>query len=53
MAMLFEYGLGRPDLARQIESAVGQVLQSGIVTPDLGGTAKTSEVTKAVLEILA
>lgn len=53
VAMLFEYGLGRPDLARQIESAVGQVLQSGIVTPDLGGTAKTSEVTKAVLEILA
>ncbi len=53
VAMLFEYGLGRPDLARQIESAVGQVLQSGIVTPDLGGTAKTSEVTKAGLEILA
>lgn len=53
VAMLFDYGLGRPDLARKIEGAVDHVLQSGIVTPDLGGTARTSDVTNAVLEFLA
>jgi 3-isopropylmalate dehydrogenase len=53
VAMLLDHGLGRPDMARQIEMAVEQVLQAGVMTPDLGGTAKTSDVTKAVLEFLA
>ena len=53
VAMLLDHGLGRPDMARQVEMAVERVLQAGVMTPDLGGTAKTSDVTKAVLEFLA
>ncbi|MBI4420116.1 MAG: isocitrate/isopropylmalate dehydrogenase family protein [Gemmatimonadetes bacterium] len=33
-----------PDAARRLEDAVRQALKEGVRTPDLGGTAKTSEV---------
>src|SRR5579859_1335040 len=39
--------LGLPDAAQLLESAIADVLKSGVRTPDLGGTAKTTDVTKA------
>ncbi len=52
VAMMFEYGLGMASAARAIEDAVGSVLEAGILPPDLGGDAKTSEVTQGVLRHL-
>ena len=52
VAMMFEYGFGRPDAARNIERAVQDTLQAGCLTPDLGGTATTEKVTSAVLNYL-
>ena len=44
---------GRPDLGKQILSAVEAVLEEGkVLTPDLGGTAKTGDVTRAIIEKL-
>lgn len=52
VAMLFEYSLARPDLARRIEAAVRQALASGCRTPDLGGQDGTVRMTDAVLAAL-
>jgi len=52
VAMLFEHGLGRPDLARAIETAVERTLATAELTPDLGGTADGESVTKAVIRHL-
>jgi isocitrate/isopropylmalate dehydrogenase len=42
------------DAARDVERAVGDVLEAGKVRPpDLGGKSSTAEVTDAVLEHLA
>jgi len=49
VAMLFEYGLGLPAPARAIEAAVDATLADGVLTPDLGGSADTASVTRAVL----
>jgi tartrate dehydrogenase/decarboxylase / D-malate dehydrogenase len=47
-AMMIEF-LGEPDAARRLRTAVEKVTADGrVLTPDLGGTAKTAEVTKAV-----
>ena len=44
---------GRPDLGRKILDAIEAVLEDGTYrTPDLGGSAKTSDVTRAILEKL-
>ena len=44
---------GRPDLGKQMLDAVEAVLEEGkYLTPDIGGSAKTSEVTRAILEKL-
>jgi 3-isopropylmalate dehydrogenase len=51
-ALLLRHGLGREDQAAAVESAVDKALEKGIRTGDLGGTATTAEVTKAVLEEL-
>jgi tartrate dehydrogenase/decarboxylase/D-malate dehydrogenase len=40
--------LGEPDAAQRVMRAVESVCRDGIRTPDLGGTAKTSEVGDAV-----
>jgi methanogen homoisocitrate dehydrogenase len=50
-AMLLEY-LDDRENAALIEKAVGQALASGVKTRDLGGTAGTSEMGKAVLAAL-
>ena len=51
-ALLLRHGLGREDQAAAVESAVDNALDKGIRSRDLGGTATTAEVTKAVLEEL-
>ena len=52
VAMMFDYAFARSDLARDIESAVDAVLNAGVLTPDLGGTATTDAVTDAVIAAL-
>ena len=44
--------LGQPEAAASIEEVVTAVLDDGPRTPDLGGTATTTEVTDAVLSAL-
>jgi len=53
VAMLLDYGLGRPDLARRVEGAVERTLGEGVLPADLGGTARSADVTRAVLAHLA
>ena len=52
VAMIFEYAMARADLSRETEAAVGQVLETGPRTPDLGGSAGTTEVTEAIIACL-
>ena len=49
IAMMAEYSLGRADVSRALEAAVGKTLAQGVRTPDLGGTATTGEVSDAVI----
>ena len=51
-ALLLRHGLGREAEANAVESAVDKALEKGIRTGDLGGTATTADMTKAVLEEL-
>ncbi|TKG60630.1 tartrate dehydrogenase [Prauserella endophytica] len=44
--------LGRSTEARQITRAIEQTTAAGVLTPDLGGTATTDQVAKAVLDAL-
>ena len=44
--------LGEPDAAIRLMRAVEQVTGAGIMTPDVGGTATTKEVTDAVVEAI-
>jgi homoisocitrate dehydrogenase len=50
-AMLLEH-LGEAAAAGQVQAAVRATVTAGIVTPDIGGTATTAEVTQAVCERL-
>ncbi len=50
-ALMLEH-LGEQDAAERIRSAVAAVLSQKIGTPDLGGTATTSQIGKAVIERL-
>jgi 3-isopropylmalate dehydrogenase len=52
VALLLEYGLGRGDLARVVETAMVQALDD-TRTPDVGGSATTAELTAAVRRRLA
>jgi 3-isopropylmalate dehydrogenase len=52
VAMLYNYALGRPDLAGMIEGAVSSVLEAGVFTADLGGTATSCDMTRAILDAL-
>ena len=46
--MLLDH-LGYPAVGRAIEAAVESTLADGIKTPDIGGQARTTEVTDAVI----
>ncbi|TFH47775.1 MAG: hypothetical protein E4G89_07380 [Methanothrix sp.] len=46
-AMMMEW-LGESEKARRIEAAVQNALAGGARTPDLGGSARTADVTEAV-----
>ena len=48
-AMMLEH-LGYPDAANAIVHAIEKVLQSGPRTRDIGGTASTEDVGKAIAE---
>ena len=50
-AQMLEH-LGLPEEAARLMQAVEQVCDAGIMTPDVGGTATTIEVTQAVLEAI-
>ncbi len=52
VAMMFEHGFAMPDVAQRIEVAVDDVLNAGIWTPDLGGSATTVHVTDAIISAL-
>ncbi len=51
-AMMLRHGLEMGAQAAAVESAVERALAEGLRTPDLGGTATTSEATQAVLNHL-
>jgi len=51
LALALDYGLGEPDLARAVESAVATALET-MPTHDVGGTATTSQFGTAVLDAL-
>jgi 3-isopropylmalate dehydrogenase len=52
LALLLEHSLGEPELARSVAAAVAHAGEVA-PTPDLGGTATTSELGSAVLDALA
>ena len=49
VAMLFDFTIGRSDIAQSIQRAVEQTLIDKLLTPDLGGKATTQQVTASVL----
>jgi 3-isopropylmalate dehydrogenase len=49
-AMLLRHGLGLNQEADAVERACEHALRSGTRTPDLGGSASTAELTRAILE---
>jgi 3-isopropylmalate dehydrogenase len=52
VALLLRHSLGLEAEAAAVESAVDAVIERGVLTRDLGGTADTNQVTTAVLEAL-
>jgi 3-isopropylmalate dehydrogenase len=52
-ALLLRHSLGLEAEAQAIEAAVDAVIERGVLTHDLGGSASTAEVSAAVLEALA
>lgn len=52
VALMFRYSLDMETEAKQVEDAVRNVLEAGICTPDLGGTAGTSAVGDAIVAAL-
>ena len=50
-AMMLDH-LAEPNASKRLMAAVEQVCAAGVLTPDLGGKATTSEVTRAVCEAI-
>jgi tartrate dehydrogenase/decarboxylase/D-malate dehydrogenase len=50
-AMMLEH-LGEASAAKHLMSAIEAVTESGLHTPDLGGTATTRQITDAVIELI-
>ena len=53
VAMMFEHGLRRQDVALRIENAVATAIDRGHRTADIGGTNTTNEIMQAILAALA
>jgi len=53
VGMMLKYSFQQPELARQVDEAVRVVIDQGIRTKDIGGSAKTAEVGDAVAKELA
>lgn len=53
MGMMLKYSLQQPELAKKIDEAVKTVIDNGVRTKDIGGSASTSEVGDAVAAELA
>jgi len=51
-AMMLEH-LGHPDAAQAVVRAIEKVLTDGPRTPEIGGTAHTEDVGKAIAEAVA
>lgn len=49
IGMMLKYSLQEPELAKKVDEAVKIVIEKGIKTGDIGGTAKTTEVGDAVV----
>ena len=49
MAMMLEYSAGEVDCARKIEASVDSALNNGCLPCDLGGSARTTEITDAII----
>ncbi|USS88587.1 3-isopropylmalate dehydrogenase [Fructilactobacillus hinvesii] len=52
IALLLKHTFHRPELATKIDGALTRTIESGVVTPDLGGSAITTEVTQTVIHNL-
>ncbi|MGT2756978.1 3-isopropylmalate dehydrogenase [Streptococcus ovuberis] len=52
VAMMLRSSFGEEAVASRIEQAVESVLEAGILTPDLGGSATTQAMTRAIVEAL-
>ena len=48
LGMMLKYSLQQPELAKKIDEAVRNVIESGVKTADIGGSAKTIEVGDAI-----
>lgn len=53
LGMMFKYSLQQPELSKKIDEAVRNVIENGVKTKDIGGSAKTAEVGDAVAKELA
>ena len=53
LAMMLRFSLNKEQEADIIENAVKEVLNKGILTPDLGGMANTKEIGEAIFECCA
>lgn len=52
VALMLRHGLGMNSAADAVDSAVDEALRRGVRTSDLGGTATTADMTRAVLTAL-
>jgi len=52
MSMMLKYSLCLPELAKKVDEATKIVIDQGIRTKDIGGSAKTEEVGDAVAKEL-
>ncbi|KAK6403869.1 3-isopropylmalate dehydrogenase [Oleoguttula sp. CCFEE 5521] len=53
VSMMLRYSFQQPELAAKVDEAVKNVIDNGVRTKDIGGTAGTKEVGDAVAEELA
>lgn len=52
MSMMLKYSLNLPDIAKLVDEATRNIIESGVKTADIGGTAKTAEVGDAIAKEL-